>query len=445
MLTNLPEVEDIYFARTKEYFQEVITSYSIGNYRSATVMLYSVAICDLLFKLQELKDMYNDTVANEILQEIDKSRSGNNSKSKSAWEKELIDNIYKKTELLDLEAYTHLTHLIDHRNFSAHPALNENYELIAPSKETTIANIKNVLKDILVKPPVFIKNIVITLVEDLKDKIDLYENEDSKLAMYLNNKYFSKMSTSMKLVTLKAFWKYCFCFPNDEDCQNSLEINRKALEILITGFQQVAFQYIKNNNNLFSVANNESCQMNLVILLSKFPALYSELDSDTQLQVDTIINKDARAKFICWFKYKTIDEHLSYLKSISFLRLKVDEIKRMISYYSDIGEMTPLIDFFIWYYGESHSFDSANSRFEFVIEPFLDRMTEKQFIQIIENTNINRQIYERRKAYSANNQIMRYAKCVLDDSFDYSEYSNFRFDDKILDSIEDAETDSDIF
>ena len=44
MSTYLPEVEEIYFAKTKEYFQEVMSSYSIGNYRSATVMLYSVGI-----------------------------------------------------------------------------------------------------------------------------------------------------------------------------------------------------------------------------------------------------------------------------------------------------------------------------------------------------------------------------------------------------------------
>ena len=52
MSTYLPEVEKIYFAKTKEYFQEVMSSYSIGNYRTATVMLYSVAICDLQIKLQ---------------------------------------------------------------------------------------------------------------------------------------------------------------------------------------------------------------------------------------------------------------------------------------------------------------------------------------------------------------------------------------------------------
>lgn len=56
------EADGIYFSKTKEYFKEVVSSYINGNYRSATVMLYSVAICDILFKLQELKDMYNDSV-----------------------------------------------------------------------------------------------------------------------------------------------------------------------------------------------------------------------------------------------------------------------------------------------------------------------------------------------------------------------------------------------
>ena len=44
----IPEVDDIYFQKTREYFDEVLSSYANGNYRSAVVMLYSVAICDLL-------------------------------------------------------------------------------------------------------------------------------------------------------------------------------------------------------------------------------------------------------------------------------------------------------------------------------------------------------------------------------------------------------------
>ena len=445
MAIYFPEMEEIYFSKTREYFQEVVSSYSIGNYRSATVMLYSVAVCDILFKLQELKDMYNDTIADEILKEVEKSRNAHDNKSKSKWEKEFIDNVYTKTKLLDLESYTNLNHLYDHRNFSAHPALNENYELIAPSKETTIANIKNVLKDILVKPPIFIKSIVNTLTEDLKGKNELYENEGKKLAQYLKNKYYSKMPKSMKLVTLKAFWKFCFCLPDDEDCMNNMAINRKALEILVLDFQQETRDYIKENRDMFSVANNDDCQMNLVAFLSKFPFLYDELNSDTQLQIDSIIEKDTRAKAIAWFKYKTVAAHLSYLKTIGFISLEKSVVKRMVSYYSDIGELNTLIDFFIWYYGESRSYNSADTRFELVIEPFIKKMSSNQFEQIIKLSNTNRQIWDRGLAYTANNKIMRCAKDILPSDFDYSKFSHFRFDDKILnptDGEADAESDS---
>ena len=75
------EFDNIYFQKTKKYFKEVISSYSNGNYRSAIVMLYSVAICDILFKLEELKDMYNDEVAKEILQNIENSKSSSDNRS----------------------------------------------------------------------------------------------------------------------------------------------------------------------------------------------------------------------------------------------------------------------------------------------------------------------------------------------------------------------------
>lgn len=444
MAIYFPEVEDIYFPKTREYFQEVVSSYSIGNYRSATVMLYSVAVCDMLFKLQELKDMYNDTIAAEILAEVDKSRNEHDNKSKSRWEKEFIDNVYNKTRLLDSEAYTNLIHLYDHRNFSAHPAINENYELIAPTKETTIANIKNILIDILVKPPIFVKNIINTLTEDLKGKNEVYRDSYNELSTYLNNKYFSRMPDYMKLATLKAFWKFCFCLPDNEECMDNLAINRKALEILIENYLQDTIKYIKVNNQVFSVAFDEHCIVNLIVLLSKYPLIYPELNVDVRLQVDDEIEKEATVKYVSWFKYSSTDEHLTYLKSFSDIQVSPNAIKRMIAHYSDIGEMRKLIDYFIWCYGESYSYDCADMRFEHMIEPVLEKMSISQFEELINVSNVNRQIWGRGAAYSANNKIMNFAKDILSDTFDYSAYEHFRFDDKIIhpDVDNEAETET---
>lgn len=38
MAVFIPEVDEIYFPKTKEYFQEVISSNANGNYRSAVVI-----------------------------------------------------------------------------------------------------------------------------------------------------------------------------------------------------------------------------------------------------------------------------------------------------------------------------------------------------------------------------------------------------------------------
>lgn len=41
--------DDIVAVKTKEYFNEVLSSYQNGNYRSSIVMLWSVAVCDELY------------------------------------------------------------------------------------------------------------------------------------------------------------------------------------------------------------------------------------------------------------------------------------------------------------------------------------------------------------------------------------------------------------
>ena len=436
MSIYLPEIDNIYFPKTREYFKEVISSYSVGNYRSATVMLYSIAICDILFKLQELKDMFNDTVAEKILKDVEKSRNSKSNGSKSAWEKTLVDKVYKDTDLLDLEAYTNLNHLYDYRNFSAHPALTETYELISPSQEITIANIKNILKDILIKPPIFIKNIVDTLTEDLKEKSKLYINEDEKFKLYLKNKYISKMSESMKLKTMRAFWKFCFLNPEDENCINNLSVNRKALGILIDSFPEEASKYIKENSQYFSVCIDNNCRINLLLLLSEYPYIYDVLNEEVKHSIENLLEEKKELKSICWFKFKKLKQHLDYLKTNKNLNLGKIIIEKIKKYYFNLGEETILIDFFIWYYGQSSCFDYADDRFKNMIEPFLNKMSCLQFKELIKVTNENSQIYNRNLAYNSNNEIMKYAKNILDDDFVYEEYKNFKFDNKIFNNNE---------
>lgn len=56
--------------RTADYFSEVLSCFYSGNLRSAVVMLYATVICDLIFKLDDLVNIYGDKGAEKILNEL---------------------------------------------------------------------------------------------------------------------------------------------------------------------------------------------------------------------------------------------------------------------------------------------------------------------------------------------------------------------------------------
>ena len=80
-------------------------------------MLYSTVIVDLLNKLKELDEIYNDKNAKEILNEVKKSQQ--NGTSKSEWEKKLLTLIKDKTELLNEIELKKINFLHEERNLSA--------------------------------------------------------------------------------------------------------------------------------------------------------------------------------------------------------------------------------------------------------------------------------------------------------------------------------------
>ncbi|MGN0728183.1 hypothetical protein [Treponema sp.] len=432
MSIYFPESEEIYFKKTREYFKEVVSSYSNENYRSAIVMLYSISICDILFKLQELKDMYNDSVAIKILKKVEGLRNNKDCLLKSKWEKELVDEVYNETNLLDLESYTNLNHLYDYRNFSAHPALNENYELINPTKEITVAFIKSTLTNILIKPPIFIKNVLGMLTDDLNEKSKIYINEYKKLHDYLKNKYFSKMPDSMKFKIFITLWKFCFNKPDDELCMNNLKINRKCLQILTEEIGDEIINKIDDEKEKFSVATDEKCIFSLIVYLSHFPKIYNALAEDVKLHINSVIEKNSNAKAVSWFVCNDYSAHLNILKASYMLHLTEETVEYMVKTYSNLGKESELYDFFVFYYGDSQSFDTADERFELVIAPYLDSFISSQLRDLIEFCNDNSQIYRRWAAYSSNTKIAKAILQKLGKDFDFSEYDNFDFDKSIL-------------
>ena len=428
MERNISELkEQIYFQRTKEYFEEVERSFYNENYRSAIVMLYSVVIADLLFKLEELKDYYLDPIAEGILEDINRMRESN--PKNSEWENKLIESIKDKTNIIEPYVLTNIEDLKNVRNFSAHPSLNQNNELIRPSREKTLGLIKEMLIGIFIRPPLFIKKITNNLLEDIASKKEDFLEDGEKFKKYIEKKYFERIPENMIIGIFKDIWKLTFKLDN-EDCNENREIN---LELLIHMMQENKLKIIedmqKEKDKYNNISDNESIAIYLVEFIYYFPEVYNYLKEENKISIGVTINKNKDYKSIAYFTSNNVEEHIKSLQSYNFKNKHTRELLEKKA--KDEGLEYLLFDKYIEAFGNSLCYDAADSNFDILIRPNLNRMQQNQIEKLLESINKNNQIYNRGKAKFDNNQIIE--KSNVDwNKIDLKKYSNFNYDENVL-------------
>lgn len=421
MKLYLINTENIYFSQIKEYFREIISSYDNGNYRSAMVMLYSTIVCDLLLKLKELSDVYSDSNAETILEEVEQQRRIANN---STWEWSLIKKIRDRTELLNDESYAILEHIYSLRNFSAHPALNEDYELISPTPEMTVAYIRKALDDILTKPSVFAQNIVDRMSDDVAAKKDLFGADHAAFKEYLYKVYFQRMSDKMMAQVFKAFWKFAFIKTDDELMDNNRIINRRTLRAILDERPVLICDYVKENKSNFKVAQDDSCLSNICLLLARCPQLYLSLDETVQYQIEHFDKKGI--KQIAWFISGDIERHISSLIADN-VPLRRDKMPLLKVICVDQGQPALFYKLVVHHFSNSSSYASTRDRFNDFIRPYLSDFDSTNIVTLIEAINSNPQIYNCFHQVTYNNLIMERAQNVLARDFDYSKYTHFEY------------------
>lgn len=416
--------QKIYSPKSREYFKEVISSYVNGNYRSAIVMLYSVCICDLLFKLQELKDMYNDGIAKNIINDIEKHQIA--SSSKSSWEKELVDSIKSKTALLDLEAYINLSHLYDYRNLSAHPALNGELELISPPKEIVAAYIRTALDTILLKPAIFVKDVINVMTNDLNEKKGYLLQDKNVFKDYVQNKYLDRMSDIMFQKTFQIFWRFAFRSIN-EDCDKNRMINIHLLGLMYNARKNIIETEITNNKDKYEVSANLTINHFIIGFLGDYPHIFQLLSDHTKTHIITIANSHYVFKLLSWF----ISDKRSHLQRLisdgSYIFISEESIvKRFVQKYEDDGLIDECLEYLIKVVGDATTYVNAGTRIERYIWPFLDKMKFKHFeliFQTIEDCNSLKHNQYLGTMYCP--RIWEYAKKHLPEDYNMTKYPHF--------------------
>lgn len=384
--------------RTRDYFTEVSRSFSNECYRSSLVMLWTVVVCDLVYKLQTLRDLYGDASAGTLLTDVEAKRVAN--PTSPDWEVFLLDEVLKRTKMLEVSEHAQLKHLQQLRHLSAHPVLSGTDLLFRPTKEDARAQIRMALEALLMKPALFSKKIVDTLVTDIATNKAVLISRD-KLKAYLEARYLPNMPPAIERELFRALWKFTFKL-NNTDAQTNRQINLDTLSILY-GRNAVAMRAIIDaDRTFFSNVGPDAKPLNaLVAFLAENPVLYGSLDPSGQILVDGRLEADVNLRVLGRFKAADIAAHLTALlaEEAKELAKMSDEVwLELLTDAESEGEVDRAVRIGVKVYGASDSYDDADKRFSTFIEPSLAKLTAATLLELLRSIEDNSQTYDRKRA-----------------------------------------------
>ncbi len=421
------QTEKIYSRKTREYFEEVIKSYYSESYRSGIVMLYSIVIADLVYKIEELKELYNDSSAIEIIEEITDLQSKN--QNSPEWESKLIELVKEKTNLLEPSDYLHLNTLQKHRHLCAHPVMTQNFELYRPNKETTRAHIRNMLEGVLTKPPLLSRKILDDLLENLSAVKTIIYN-DFQLEKHLKARYLDKVNVKTIEHIFRSLWKITFKLKNKQ-CDENRGINLRALIIILRNNYQELIKLVTTEKDYYSDISIENLS-EVITVLNLFPAIFDLLNESAKVLTTNTIGNDADLDTIAIFLTKDIEKHIEKVTNINWASgyendyITTQSILEVFEYTINEGKRDLAFDFLIKMFGNSGQYDIADNRFDNLIRPHINDFTKKELRQIVKEIDGNSQISSRRKAKQTNYLI----KQRIDEIYpklDLTKYYSFKY------------------
>ncbi|WP_096780043.1 hypothetical protein [Zobellella denitrificans] len=424
----------IYDRRTQKYFDEVYKSYANGCYRSATVMLWSVVVCDIIFKLQELRDLYSDKTSEKILIEIEALQKDDPYSPK--WEKELIKKVFQRTQLLDTASNHKIMLIQEHRHLSAHPVISDEDTLFEPTQEMIRSDIRNSIEVMLSKPPFMSQKILSTFLEDLEKVKDLFPS-DIALNKYIESKYLRALNKDTLVKIFKGLWKFSFRSEDEKPIENR-EINIRAMKLIFDKEKHSMVDAIKSEPAYYSNISKDSDAIKALIeFISMERVVYDSLEDSAKELIKPVLKDNLSYFGIAFFISNSPEDHVkkltkwitdNYYKKYGdnghFLNQK--HLEKLKAVCQELGLDSEYRDFGIACFISSADFERADMYFDRYVDKDLDHYTKEQLETLLDGANKNNQCYWRNRSRNGNDsvRILKIAKDKFEDGFDFTVYNN---------------------
>lgn len=411
--------------RTREYFSEVYQDYVAGSYRSATVMLWSVVVCDLLFKLEEMRDAYHDTTASSILRDLEGRRTGN--LSSPEWESHLLDLVSSRTSLLEIGDCETLRNLHAHRHLSAHPVLDQSDTLYSPTREQVRAYMRAALESVLTKPSLLTRKALDAFTDDVCTKAPILPDEGS-FCSYLEAKYFNHLTPVVLGQLFRGVWNITFHAPDTQGEENRRSLFR-ALCLLYEVAGDVCESAVHNEPSYFSEIGVSDTQLGLLsAFLSRHPQTWFVLTDQARAPIRAFLDRNADSYALAWYCDESVELHLQHLVERIREGTQTPSLATFPALH-DVAAENGVADIVhqlgILYYGRSGNFNRADDVYSKAVRPFLSEYTLDSFRSLLSTIETNYQTYNRGLARRDHSEIAVAVRERFEHELTLDDYPNF--------------------
>ena len=434
--------EQIVDRRSREHFQEVLSSYTVNNLRSAAVMLWTVVVCDLVYKLQELRDAEGDQAAKAILADVAAQQQQN--PTSPAWEADLLEQVRKRTMLLDAAEYTQLAHLQKVRHLSAHPVLGAADLLYRPNRETMRAAIRNAMEAVLLKPAVFSKGAVDALLEDLESRRDALPDHGS-LRRYLEARFVpAGTPAAVEDAMFQRLWTVAFKAADSRAAANRT-INVRALRVLHERRPAETRAHVQANAAAYSRVGTGARLQALSRFLGLHPLLFAPLTAAAKEPLTQLAASEVNERAYAWYLSQTPAAHVDALANAlaSALAeghrdavarkerspdLRDKTWRRLLDAATAAGLRPQALRVGVDQYVRSRSFDEADRRFAQYVAPHVEEYDAAVVRALLDGIEANGETRNRWRAGAEHLRVLNAGRRVLGAAFDDAQYPQFLAD-----------------
>jgi hypothetical protein len=387
MRLNISDPEELVLkcqsAQSRGYIAEAVECYHAGAYRACIVSTWIAVVFDFVDKLNKL-ELAGDKNAQEKLSEFNDIREKGDVARSLKFERQIIDWALNEFELISPLEHRDLTRLVEDRHRCAHPSMSSSDELYQPTAELARYHLRNAVEYLLQHPPAQGKAALSRIMEEINGSL-FPRNKDAALQHFRFGPLARPRPALVRNVVI-VLVKQCL---HDALEPDSRLRRAAALNAIRTMHREPTEQALREKLNEVARGVPDTLLLRLVLFLASVDDCWHFLAEDVIGRIERYSSNIPEAELPAALSAILRVPALEQRAKAQISTLSAPELSLILGQVVLLPEM---LDRAVELYGESGSFDTANTRANNLIIPLASSFTPEQVTRLVESVSRNSQI-----------------------------------------------------